>query len=296
MSMITDRTRPQGNNANLTEQVLLDHQIADLIEGARLTRETNDFFTGAKKVRDIAPLPALRIAHGWREMTKCFMFTSIAGLGQLAKEADSQEYPREDLLSTMQTIFGVIGDDLSNLMVAFSKVAPGGPAGMHYAWWETDFVTPLRKLAGAPYANGPLPLGPGATRLIENMRRLADHPLGAAIQLRVVEAIALDITVAFKRVMTRVTHQGRRVFTEPAHFTWMDSHIEAEVAHHKAVSDDDTGTCGIADTLQKREQMLSLTREYVDSWRVALTEFASHLPNQEEATDAEDLSPIEVLM
>ena len=157
MSMITDRTRQQGNAA-ITEQVLLDHQIADLIEGARLTRETNSFFNGAKKVRTIAPLPALRIAHGWREMTKCFMFTSIAGLGQLAKEADSQEYPREELLSTMQTVFGVIGDDLSNVMVAFSRVAPGGPAGMHYAWWETDFVTPLRKLSGDQFVDVALPV------------------------------------------------------------------------------------------------------------------------------------------
>jgi Family of unknown function (DUF6202) len=288
MSMITDRVRPQ-NPGPLSEQVLLDQQIADLIKGARLTRETNDFFSGSKKVRAIAPLPALRIAHGWREMTKCFMFTSIAGLGLLAKEADNQEYPREDLLSTMQTIFGVIGDDLSNLMVAFSKVAPDGPAGMHYAWWETDFVTPLRRLAGEPYAQSPLVLGRGPTRLVENMRRLADHPLGAAIQLRVVEAIALDITVAFKRIMTRVAVDGRRVFTQPDQFAWMDSHIEAEVAHHKAVSDDDTGTCGIAHTEAKRQLMLGLTREYVDSWNVALAEFASHLPNQNEATDADDL-------
>jgi hypothetical protein len=82
MSMITDRVRPQ-NPGPLSEQVLLDQQIADLIEGARLTRQTNDFFSGSKKVRAIAPLPALRIAHGWREMTKCFMFTSIAGLGPI---------------------------------------------------------------------------------------------------------------------------------------------------------------------------------------------------------------------
>jgi hypothetical protein len=296
MSLITDRTRSHASPAILSEQVLLDRQIADLIEDARLTRETNVFFTGAKRVRMIAPLPALRIAHGWREMTKCFMFTSIAGLGLLAKEADSQEYPRHDLLSTMQTIFGVIGDDLSNLLLAFNKVAPGGPAGMHYAWWETDFVTPLRQLVGGDFASGPLPLGPGAAHLIQNMRRLAEHPLGAAIQLRVVEAIALDITVAFKRIMTRVHQYGQPVFTQPAQFHWMDSHIEAEVAHHKAVSDDDTGTCGIADTPDKRQQMLSLTREYVQSWQLALAEFASHLPNQEAAIDTSDLAPCEVLM
>jgi len=287
MSLITnDNHHPNNDNVAISAQVLLDRQISDMLERARLTRATNAFFTGAKNVRSIDVLPALRIAHGWREMTKCFMFTSIAGLGQLAKEADGQEYPREDLLSTMQTIFGVIGDDLSNLMLAFSKVAPKGPAGMHYAWWETDFVTPLRGLVGDELPGGTLQLGPGATRLIENMRRLADHPLGAAIQLRIVEAIALDITVAFKYIMTRVSHQDQRVFSGRERFTWMDSHIEAEVAHHKAVSHDDTGTCGIADTEQKREQMLTLTREYVQSWQAALAEFASHLPSQSEASDA----------
>jgi hypothetical protein len=296
MSMITDQTQRRTNIASVNPQVLLDQQIADVIESARLTRDTNPFFTGAKKVRAIAPLPALRIAHGWREITKCFMFTSIAGLGELAKEADSHEYPREDLLSTMQTIFGVIGDDLSNLMEDFSKVAPSGPAGMHYAWWETDIVAPLRKLAGDEFPTGAPTLDPGPIRLIRNMRRLADHSLGAAIQLRVVEAIALDIAVAFKRVMRRVVHQGQRVFAGPAHFKWMDSHISAEVAHHKAVSDNDTGTCIIADTVRKRELMLSLTREYVKNWQLALADFAGHLPIQEAATDAEQPAPAELVM
>lgn len=286
MTPIADQNRNPESRVAVSAQVLLDQQIAGLIEDARLTRESNSFFNAAKTVRAISVLPALRIAHGWREMTKCFMFTSIAGLGQLAKEADSEEHPRNELLCTMQTIFAVIGDDLSNQMLAFSKVAPRGPAGMHYAWWETDFVTPLRKLVGVEVGSGALELGPGPRGLIENMRRLADNPLGAPIQLRVVEAIALDITVAFKRVMTRALHQGQRVFTERAQFAWMDSHIEAEVAHQKAVSHDHTGTCGIAETAQKREQMLSLTREYVKSWQIALAEFASFLTDRDDASHA----------
>jgi Family of unknown function (DUF6202) len=259
-----------------SEQARLDLLITDLIAQAQLTRETNAFFVGAKAVRAIDPLPALRIAHSWREMTKAFMFTSLAGLGVLAKQADDQAYPSPDLLNTIQTIFGVIGDDLTNLMPAFKKVAPAGAAGMHYAWWETDIVTPLKAIAG-PSGNA-LVLGAGAQALIANMRRLTDDPFGAAIQLRVVEAIALDITVAYKRIMSKVMVDGRRVFSRPAQLDWMNSHIEAEVAHHKAVSDHDTGTSGIADTPAKRQQMLALTREYIANWSLALDEFAALLP------------------
>jgi hypothetical protein len=208
-------------------------------------------------------------------MTKAFMFTSIAGLGLMARQADSQAYPPGELLTTIQTVFGVIGDDLSNQMTAFKKVAPAGPAGMHYAWWESDIVEPLRAATGC---HGPLQLGASVRLLISQMRGLADDPLGAAIQLRVVEAIALDITVAFKRIMTKVQVDGRRLFTRPEQLAWMNSHIEAEVAHHKAVSDDDSGTCAIADTRAKTRHMLARTRDYIACWTLALGELARLLP------------------
>ena len=135
----------------------------------------------------------------------------------------------------MQTVFQVIGDDLSNLMPAFQKVAPAGPAGMHYAWWESAIV----------------------------------------------EAIALDITVAFKRIFSKVQVQGERLFSKPAQFAWMDSHIEAEVEHHKAVSHDDTGTTAIADTAAQQARMFNLTQTYAHHWNVALNEFADNLPIEE---------------
>jgi hypothetical protein len=266
-----------------TAQRQLDQQIAQCIEGASLTRDCNSFFMGALHLKMMEPAAALRIAHAWREITKTFMFTSIAGLGLMAREAAAQEHPPEALLTTMQTIFGVIGDDFANLMPAFQKVAPTGPAGMHYAWWESDIVSPLMAVTGT--TKNP-PLGAGSRRLTEQMRRLADEPLGAAIQLRVVEAIALDLTVAFKRVMTKVTVDGKRLFARRAQLAWMNSHIEAEVAHHKAVSNDDTGTSAIADTEAKRARMLQLTREYVANWSLVLEEFAAHLPRQSAGVSA----------
>lgn len=257
--------------------IRFDEQIAECVESAQLTRDTNRFFIEAKSVESIEPLSALGIAHGWREITKAFMFTSIAGMGVMAAEADAQTRPNNNLLKAIQTIFQVIGDDLSNLMPVFREVAPKGPDGMHYAWWESTIVNPLKDVVGAPANDTTQLLGPCARALIADMRRLIHEPLGAAVQLRVVEAIALDITVAFKRVFSKVEADGQRLFTRPEQFQWMDSHIHAEVEHHKAVSDDDTGTTAIADTEEKQAHMLRLTRQYAARWNAALGEFADHL-------------------
>lgn len=262
------------------KQTALDEEIAACIQHAGLSRERNLFFTGSQTVKSVNPLTALRIAYGWRELTKTFMFTSIAGLGVMALEADAQATPAKTLLRTMQTVFSVIGDDLSNVLPAFQKVAPIGPDGMHYAWWESAIVDPLRKYLGSPSNDTSALLGDGAIRLLANMRKLASEPLGAAIQLRVVEAIALDITVAFKRVFSKVVANGAPLFSTPAQFAWMDSHIEAEVAHHKAVSDHDTGTTSVADSDSKRGDMLVLTQEYAANWNAALAEFAACLQIQ----------------
>lgn len=261
---------------------LFDAQIAACLESEQLSRDDNRFFVQAKTVKTIEPLPALRIAYGWRELTKAFMFTSIAGLGVMARDADAQDKPNANLLKAIQTIFQVIGDDLSNVMPVFREVAPPGPDGMHYAWWESSIVEPLRSVVGEPASDTSGMLGPAGRALIEDMRRLAHAPLGAAVQLRVVEAIALDITVAFKRIFSKVDVGGQRLFSRPEQLLWMDSHIHAEVEHHKAVSDDDTGTTAIADTEDKRHEMLLLTRSYANKWNRALGEFADFLPEPAE--------------
>lgn len=255
-----------------------DAQMADCLASVQLTTETNRFFQQAKTVKSIGVLPALRIAYGWREMTKAFMFTSIAGLGVMASDADIQATPNKNLLKVIQTVFQVIGDDLSNVMPVFRDVAPSGPDGMHYAWWESTIVNPLKATLSESVIDMSDMLGIGAQQLIANMRVLAQDPLGAAVQLRVVEAIALDITVAFKRVFSKVEVDGNRIFTKPEQFLWMDSHIHAEVEHHKAVSDDDSGTAAIADTPEKQRKMLLLTQQYAQNWNIALNEFADYLP------------------
>ncbi|MBW4049019.1 MAG: hypothetical protein HIU89_14140 [Proteobacteria bacterium] len=276
-----------ATQARHNAQARFDAQIADCLESAQLTRETNRFFVLARSVKSIEALPALHIAYGWREMTKAFMFTSIAGLGVMAADADAQAQPNRNQLKAIQTIFHVIGDDLSNLMPVFREVAPEGPDGMHYAWWESAIVAPLKSAVGVPANDTTDMLGAGAKQLIANMRALIHEPLGAAVQLRVVEAIALDITVAFKRVFSKAVADGNHIFTRPEQFLWMDSHIHAEVEHHKAVSDDETGTTAIADTEDKQIQMLRLTRQYAENWNTALNEFADYLPTAPKAVLAD---------
>ncbi len=66
---MNDRTNnpKTAGQASSYQHVRIDEQIAGCIESAQLTRDTNRFFMEAKSVESIEPLPALGIAHGWRE-------------------------------------------------------------------------------------------------------------------------------------------------------------------------------------------------------------------------------------
>jgi len=271
-------TTLQQLNDNLPhDEKYFESEIVECLNSNELSTDTNRFFVMAKGVKTINPEAALRIAYGWREITKSFMFTSLAGLGILAAEAEASENPDINLLKTIQTSFQVIGDDLANNMQVFKEVAPAGPEGMHYAWWETDIVDVLRKAVSDNKEHEFLP--PSSQKLIQNMRKLSTDPLGCAVQLRVVEAIALEITIAFKRIYSRVEVNGNKLFTNKEQFNWMNSHIHAEVEHHKSVSDEDSGTTVIANTKLKQQRMLELTEEYAANWNAALNDFADHIPD-----------------
>src|SRR5258706_15832169 len=162
------------------DAVRLEAKIVEQMRRAHLTRDSNAFFLAAKEVQSLDGESALLIAERWRDMTKTFMLTTIAGLGVMACEADSQTMPRRSLLEAMQTGFGVIGDDLCNVMPVFRRAAPPGADGVHYVWWEKTIVRPLRERLPAT-RNRAAAHPAGVARLIENMRRLASHPLGAAV-------------------------------------------------------------------------------------------------------------------
>ncbi|MEV7040414.1 DUF6202 family protein [Amycolatopsis sp. NPDC051061] len=253
----------------------LDDQVNRLIDGAGLNRENNEFFHRARHCPTVTPEAAYTIAATWGRMTRSFMFTTIASLGLNARRFAMTEEPNHLELAVFQTAYRVIGDDVANFAGEFAAVGPQGAAGIHYVWWHDTVTARLAPHAGEARTPG---VPAGARVLLASMARLADEPLGAAVQLRVVEHIALDIAVAFRRVCTNVVVDGAPLFARHGDLDWIDSHIRAETGHAASVSDDETGmTTAVAPT-PDRDRFVALVAEYVASWAGALDEFARVLP------------------
>lgn len=260
--------------ASVCSDQSLEDQVARLIEDAELVRPGNRFFALAQATQEVAPAAALEIALAWHEMTRAFMLTTIAGLGTLAAEIASGDDPSRGVLGAIQTAYMVIGDDMANLAPEFSAVSPKGADGIHYVWWADTIVAPLMDHLGASSVVTTQGLPEGIRSLIDNMKRLGSHRVGAAVQLRVVEAIALDIAVAFRRIYSKTTIDGSRPFRDDGALDWIDSHIKAETSHAASVSDDETGMTLMVATDNDRAEFMQLAQEYTASWAVALTDFA----------------------
>lgn len=255
----------------------LEDRITSIIDEAGLCRPVNAFFNAARALDSVPPPAALRIGRQWHAMTKAFMFTTVASLGLMARRFGAEHAPDHDVLGAFQTAFQVIGDDLANAAPEFSAVAPEGVKGIHYIWWEDTIIAPLAALLHDTAAESPDELPAGVRSLLANMHRLADSPLGAAVQLRVVEAIALDIAVAFRRLYSKVQVGDIKPYAADGALDWVDSHIKAETVHAKCVSDEATGMTVIASTPQERTELLAFAEEYAASWAGALNEFATEL-------------------
>lgn len=255
----------------------LEERVTALIDAAGLGRMSHRFFTVTRAIRRVEPEAALHIARGWRELTKTFMFTTIKGLGVMADLAGRSASPPESLLRTIQTAFSVIGDDLNNQLEPFRGVAPAGTDGIHYVWWQDSVLKPVLARCGLLLAARPSGITTAEERLIACMHKMAESGIGTAVQLRVVEAIALNIAIAFRRLFGQVCVDGSPVFDAQHELVWMDSHIRAEVVHSRQVSDASHGMTAIADTPAAQEIMLKLTAEYAARWSSALDEFAEAL-------------------
>ena len=256
---------------------VLEDRISEAIAEAGLCRPDNRFFEHARAAEHVEPLAALRIARQWQSMTRAFMFTTVAGLGSLAVRFAAGAEPDREVLGAFQTAYRVIGDDMANFAPDFAAVSPRGVDGVHYLWWADSIVAPLVNALGPADAEPAGDASEGVAALIANMARLAEEPLGAAVQLRVVEAIALDIAVAFRRIFARVEVAGAALYREPGALDWIDSHIRAETSHAKSVSDDETGMTAMAATPGEREEFLRLAVEYAANWARALGDFDTDL-------------------
>lgn len=249
----------------------LENIIQLLISDAQLNQNNNLFFIHAASKNKFSINAAYKIAYNWQEITKTFLFSTIKGLGSLAEEISKNSIVRPELLSVLQTGFSIISDDLSNNHFIFNEKAPSGPNGAHYKWWEETIVKPLSLFVNEKVIN----LSPGTNALIKKMQCLSMNYLGVAVQLRVVEAIALDICKAFLAIFSNIEYQNKKVFDDKKDLTWITSHIKAEEIHHAQVCDDVNGMAAIATSLDEQKELLALTREYTRAWIAVLEDFAT---------------------
>lgn len=256
----------------------LDERVDAAIAAALLGRADNPFFAAARRVDAVSPEGALAVAYRWREMTKGFMFTTMAGLGVLARRLHDDPAPARALLGAFQTVYRVIGDDLDNVAAEFAAVAPKGVPGIHYIWWEDTILAPVEALVGAEARERAARMPAAVTELLAAMEQLAAEPLGAGVQLRVVETIALDIAVAFRRMYAKVEGEDGRIFAADGALDWVDSHIRAETGHAAQVSAEETGMTSLVASPAEAERFEELVARYAESWSRSLASFADCLP------------------
>lgn len=250
----------------------IDKHILSILYHAGLSKDNNVFFIRAHNIQKINVTTAFNIAYNWREITKTFLFTTISGLGCLAKKVGREVNPNQRLLSVMQTGFQIISDDLGNNRTLFPD-SPHGHQSIHYKWWEDTILTPLSVYIDIQKMN----LTHATAFLIKKMQKITKNYLGVAVQLRVVEAIAQDICLAFLAIFSKVEYQGKKIFNSEKDLAWIYSHIEAETIHHRQVCDEESGMGRVVLTLEDKRNMLALAHEYACAWSNALNNLAEFL-------------------
>ncbi len=173
-------------------------------------------------------------------------------------------------LMALQTAFSIIQDDLGNAHINFKQVAPRGVAGVHYKWWENQVLSKL-----TPFYDGRFEYSTEVNELLQHMKLLASEPLGAMVQIRVVEAIALDISKSFLNLFGNLEHKGKKLFPADKDKTWITAHVNSESVHHEMANSQIDGVCLSVTTDQEVEKFASLTSAYCKSWSNALLYFAS---------------------
>jgi len=257
----------------IQDAAIMNKKISDIITECKLDKNQNDFFISANSCKHVDVDTAYKIAYNWREITKNFLFTGIKGLGAIIDEIQKQNSSDENTLFVLQTAFTIISDDLNNTHPVFKKVAPQGPNGIHYKWWEESMVLKMEKLT----ENKTPSLFPGTKTLLEKMDVLVVHPMGTAIQLRIVEAIAYNIASAFLDLFSKVECDGKLVFEKESDKLWILTHIEAEIVHDQQVCSEISGMAKIASTPDAQKEMLEIAKKYCQAWAMALSDFAQVL-------------------
>lgn len=257
----------------------IDFEITKMIDDAKLNRRNNDFFTLANKIEYVSLSAATKIAYNWRAFTRHFMFTVLTGIGVLADNIRQYSNTSDVLLSVLQTSVNIISDDLNNIDATFTNIAPKGPEGIHYRWWEESILYPLLSICRDNILPNNNTLNPETEKLLRNMSKLSNNYLGSSVQLRVVEAIAMDIALAFRSIFPKLEVNGAKVFKNRDELSWIYTHIKAEVIHHQQVTDHQSGVTQIAISPHEQQEFIILTKELIDSWAGFFNGLKSNLEN-----------------
>lgn len=260
-------------NANVLPFSQIENLIDSMLHNKQLTRETNGFFKLSKAQKYISLTGAVQIVFNWREITREFLFTVLTGIGVFSEELRKVNAPSHHLIHVLQTEVAVISDDLNNIFPTLQEVAPKGPDGVHYIWWENSIANVIYDLANKKNILKANKLSSRVQKLLHCMVKLSKNKLGAAVQLRVVEAIAQDIVLSYRALFSNMEVDGIKVFPDLKDLAWVNAHIRAEVIHHRQVKDAQGGVSYIADNFEEQQELLSLTEEYIDAWAGALEDF-----------------------
>jgi hypothetical protein len=254
--------------------VRVNRKINNILKQEKLDREQNAFFNYASQVREISLDNAIQIAFNWRSMTRQFLYTTIRGLHPLVDMVlGVNGEANDDFLKVLKTSFYVISDDLNSMHPIFKPVAPKGVGTIHYKWWEYSILNKLTALS-----NFTPTLHEGVQQLLNRMHEVSNSRFGTPVQLRIVEAIALDISLAFFSIFSKVKYDNKLIFKDED-LSWITSHIEAETIHNKQVCDETSGMAKIVSSTQDEEAMLDLIQIYAKSWAKALDTLAIFLPH-----------------
>lgn len=272
------REMPFSSSLHDTER--LEQDVLKIITKKNLSERLHPFFIISTYINENKKSPSLtsafEIASNWEMITKTFMYTTFRSLSKFSEQLEFCDgISADDVLTIFQTAINVISDDINNNHPAFSNVAPKGAGGIHYKWWHDEIVLPIAKKLNIDSCE--IKLSHNVDALIQGMRRLANKPFGFAIQLRIVEDIALHIAVAFQCIFNNLFHKGEKVFSDRRSLAWITSHIKAEVSHHNQVSNTESGMSCIATTLHEQKKFLEMTEWYAGLWEKALNDLHQFL-------------------
>lgn len=250
-----------------------DSKISYLIDNAHLTKENNPFFTKVKETTPISLESALKIAMNWGDITKQFKFTVLISLGELADKISQINFPPAYVIRALQTGLTIISDDLNTIFSEREGNTSKDPDGVNDSWWEKIILRPLLAVTKNKKLPSKITGSPKIQKLLQEMNKLAQHPLGFAVQLYVVEVISLDIILALLPLFARVEVDGQKIFKSSEIISWMMAHIQGESVPQQRVTHEDNRILNIVSTVENQQELYRLAQDYVRSWGEALTEF-----------------------